>query len=645
MEQHTDRERKLYDILRKYWGYDAFRGCQLDVINSVLDGKDTLALMPTGAGKSATYQIPGLVKDGVCIVITPLIALMKDQVDSLRRRGISAVAIHSGQSTRHIDLTLDNCVYGDVKFLFVSPERVASDTFMIRLGRMKVSLIAVDEAHCISQWGYDFRPSYLRISQIRDVVPNVPVLALTASATGEVAEDVMQKLRFGEKIMIRSDFSRPNLSYTVRHTDDKKGQLMRVLTSVAGSGIVYMRSREGVERLAAELLDEGVSASYYHAGLPYTERNARQQDWTTGRTRVIVATTAFGMGIDKPDVRFVVHYDVCDSLEEYYQEAGRAGRDGRRSYAVMLVGSDEKGRVAKRLENEFPAIDKIKDIYNKIHNYLQVGVGEGKHYSFAFNLYDFCARNKMWAGTVMNAVKILQQNGYMVFTAEEENPARIMFCVSRDDLYSLRVSRDDLDHIIRTLLRLYTGVFTDYRPIDTQELAIYTGYTEERVKELLKTLWQLRVIRYIPKNHSPMLFLMENRLPEKDIYISPQTYAMRKEMAARRIETIVEYIENEEECRSLFIQEYFGQDDAVPCGVCDNCIERRRREKAAAGDADKYENLSGKILKAVSDGGLPVNELVAKIEANPQIVIEALDKLAHSGKISISASGIITIKR
>ena len=506
MNGKTITEEQLLEALRRYWGYGSLRGTQSRTIRCVLEGRDTLSLMPTGGGKSLTYQLPGLLMEGLCVVVTPLVALMKDQVDSLRRRGIPAVAIHSGMSPRNIDITLDNCVYGDIKFLYVSPERVAGELFAARLAKMNVNLIAVDEAHCISQWGYDFRPAYLRIARMRDILPAVPVLALTASATEPVAQDIMEKLTFREPNVVRSDYARPNLSFSVRHTDDRKGQLLRVIGNVPGSGIVYVRTRDAAELLAAELKEEGIAAEYYHAGLPHGERTLRQNEWTAGKTRVMVATNAFGMGIDKPDVRFVVHYGLCASLEEYYQEAGRAGRDGRRSYAVLIVASDDRERLTRRFSSEFPTIAQIKDIYVRLMNYLGVAIGEGKFCSMAVNLYDFCARNRLFMGTVQNALKILQQNGYLVFTDDEENPARLMFCVSRDDLYSLRVEREDLDNILRTILRLYTGVFTGLRPVDVQEMAIYTGYTEERVMELLKTLWRLHVIRFVPKNRSPMVF-------------------------------------------------------------------------------------------------------------------------------------------
>lgn len=627
----------MLGTLKKYWGYDSFRGTQAETIRSVMSGSDTLALMPTGAGKSLTYQIPGLVSEGVCIVVTPLIALMKDQVDSLRKKGISAASIHSGMSTRNIDITLDNCVYGDVKFLYIAPERLSGETFMVRLSRMKVSLFAVDEAHCISQWGYDFRPSYLKISRAREVHPSVPVLALTASATGRVAEDIMEKLAFAKPNIIRSDFSRPNLSFSVRRTDDKKEQLLRVVGNVPGTGIVYMRTREGAELLARELQEAGVSAEYYHAGLPHAERSLRQNDWVSGKNRVMVATTAFGMGIDKSDVRFVVHYDMCSSPEEYYQEAGRAGRDGKRSYALLLLSSDEKDRHLKRFESEFPPVEQVKDIYDKLCNYLQVAIGEGKHYSCAFNMYEFCSRYRLFRGSVHNALKLLQQNGYLVYTEEEENPARLMFCVSRDDLYSTRVQRDDLDHILRTILRLYTGVFHDFRPIDIQEIAIYTGYTEDKVKELLKTLWQLHIIRYIPRNRSPMIFFTDDRAPARDIYISPQTYKLRKEMALERLGVMFDYAGNDTECRSVLLQRYFGQADAVPCGVCDVCLENKKAGRTGT-------PLRQEIVSTLAHSPVTVKDIVSGFKADPKDVLAALDDLAAEGILATGSDGTVRLK-
>ena len=386
----------------------------------------------------------------------------------------------------------------------------------------------------------------------------------------------MRHLKFAEPHILRSSFARPNLSYSVRHTDDKNGQLLRLVRNVAGTGIVYMRTREGTEQIAELLREEGITAAAYHGGLGHAERAQRQEEWISGKVRVMVATNAFGMGIDKPDVRFVVHYALCDSLESYYQEAGRAGRDGARAYALLLVASDDSERIARRFEQEFPPLDRVKEIYERVCSYLRIGIGDGGGCSYLFNLHDFCARERLWSGTVQSALRLLQQNGYLTLTDAQDNPARIMFCISRDELYKLRIRRDDLDPFIRTLLRLYNGVFTEFRPIDEGELATWSGYTVDRVRELLKLLWQLRVIRYIPSNRSPILYLNEERLPRADLYIAPETYRRRQELMRERFERMIAYTDNEQECRSVVLERYFGADDATPCGVCDLCLARKR---------------------------------------------------------------------
>ena len=630
---------KIFEVLKRYWGFTEFRPVQERIIRSAMAGRDTLALMPTGGGKSLTYQVPGLAQPGLCIVVTPLIALMKDQVDRLRARRIPAVAIHSGLSPRQIDIALDNCVYGDVKFLYVAPERLATEAFRLRVERMKVSLLAVDEAHCISQWGYDFRPSYLRIAELREKLPGVPVLALTASATKLVAEDIMRHLRFAEPHILRSSFARPNLSYSVRRTDDKNGQLLRLVQNVPGSGIVYVRTREGTEQVADMLRRQGVTAAAYHGGMGHAERSLRQEEWVAGRTRVMVATNAFGMGIDKPDVRFVAHYAMCDSLESYYQEAGRAGRDGVRSYALLLTSPDDGGRIIKRFEQEFPPLEKIKDIYEKVCSYLQIGIGDGEQASFVFNIHDFCAKFRLFGGKVASALKLLQQNGYLTLTDEMRNPARILFCISRDDLYKLRVVRNDLDHFIRTVLRLYDGVFTDFRPIDEQEIAAASGYKVEHVKELFKRLWQMRVIRYIPANQAPMLFFDCERLPAADLYIAPETYRRRQELAEERFSHMIAYAANETECRSTVLERYFGAADPAPCGVCDICLAARKRAKSAEAPLDE------EILRQLDAEPLAVKELAARFRCDAERVLEAVERLQHAGKISTAESGKLAINR
>lgn len=635
--QNRNMEELLRSTLEKYWGYKEFRPGQEQIIHSIMSGHDTLALMPTGGGKSLTYQVPTLAQEGLCIIITPLIALMKDQVDRLKKLGIAATAVHSGMSFTQIDIALDNCVYGDVRFLYVAPERLATEAFRLRVQRMKVTLLAVDEAHCISQWGYDFRPSYLRIAEIRKLIPDVPVLALTASATDLVADDIMKHLQFEKKNIIRSSFARPNLSYAVRHTDDKNEQLMRVINNVAGSGIVYMRSREGCEQLAETLRIEGISASYYHAGLPHTERNMRQEEWTSGKTRIMVATNAFGMGIDKADVRVVVHYTMSDSLESYYQEAGRAGRDGKRSYAVLLVASDDKSKITKRFEQEFPTLEMIKSVYEKVCDFVQLAIGDGLYASFTFNIHEFCRRERLYIGTVKAVMELLEQNNYLTLTEEMENPARVMFCVSRDDLYKIRVDRNDLDHIIRTILRLYNGIFTEFRSIDELQIAAISGYTVQHVKELLKRMWQMRIIRYIPSNSSPMLFFNEERLPTKDLYIAPETYHHRKRLMEERFENMLNYASNQTVCRSVVIQRYFGDAEATPCGVCDVCLEQRRRRK------NDQKSLSDTILHILTKEPLTARELCREIKAEPKLIASVVEQLQQDGKISASIGGKLII--
>ena len=613
-------------------------------------GRDTLALMPTGGGKSLTYQVPTLARAGLCIVITPLIALMKDQVDRLRQMGISATAIHSGMSYTQIDIALDNCVYGDMKFLYIAPERLATEAFRLRVQRMKVSLLAVDEAHCISQWGYDFRPSYLRIAELRQLLPEVPILALTASATQLVSDDIMKRLGFSQPNIIRSSFSRPNLSYSVRYTDDKDEQLLRVIHNVAGSGIVYMQSREGCEQLAEKLRLQGIKASYYHAGLPHAERGIRQDEWTSDKVRVMVATNAFGMGIDKADVRFVVHYAMCDSLENYYQEAGRAGRDGKRSYALLLAASNDEQKIAKRFESEFPPLEEIKSIYEKICSYLQVAIGDGLYNSYVFNMQEFCQREHIFNGKVRSALKLLSQNGYMTLIEEMENPAKVLFVVTRDDLYKIRIDRQDLDHIIRTILRRYNGIFTEFKAIDERELATLTGYTVEKVKELLKRMWQMRIIRYIPANTSPMIFFDEERLPTKDVYISPDTYLHRKRLISERFCSMVDYANNNLECRSVLLQRHFGDNEAQPCGICDICLaERRRKKQEAANKNAEGENIdinsqvTVKILSLINQSPLSAREVMREVGGEPQFIGKIIDELKAEGKIYLSNEGKLVI--
>ncbi len=629
------------EILQKYWGYTEFRSSQSEIIDSVLSGKDTLALMPTGGGKSITYQIPALMRDGVCIVISPLIALIKDQVDALLRRGISAVAVHSGLSKREIDRLLDNCIYGDVKFLYLSPERVETDLFLLRLQKMNVALVAVDEAHCISQWGYDFRPSYLNISKIRDHAPNVPILALSASATDGVALDIMNQLSFNSPHIIRTDFSRPNLSYVVRHDDNKQLQIESVLRSVEGSGIIYVRTRDESRELCEWLTREGVSATYYNGGVPHAERMVRQEEWIKGECRVMVATNAFGMGIDKPDVRLVIHYMMSDCLESYYQEAGRAGRDGVRSYATLLVAPEDSERIGQSIEMEFPSLESVKEIYDKICSSLMVAYGEGEGRSFSFDAREFCIREKIFTATLQKAVKILQMNGYLNLTEELKLPSQLIFMVSRDDLYRVRINHPQLDSIIHIILRTYDGVFVDFQNIDEVYLSTISGYTLERVKELLAMLWRMRVIKYIPSNKSALMQLTQARVPIKDIYISPKSYKYRKELYVKRFEAMVGYANEDSKCRSQMMIEYFGVEHSDECGVCDNCLARRQNGRSKQERASEQKVLQQRVMELLALKPWHVSDLQQELRTNSEILSLVVEKLICDEVATHDSSGML----
>ena len=621
-------EQKLLDTLREHWGYDSFRPLQREAMESILAGRDTLVLMPTGGGKSIIYQLPTLVREGLCIVVTPLIALMKDQVDALRRRGIPAVAVHSGLSARQIDIALDNCIYGDVKFLYVAPERLSSEVFRLRVDRMNISLLAVDEAHCISQWGYDFRPAYLRIAELRRLIPDTPIIALTASATPRVAKDIMDQLHFAEPNILQTSFLRPNLSYSVRETEDKEGQMMRIVHNVPGSGIVYVRKRETAEKLAQYLIEQGESASFYHGGLPNAERSIRQDEWVSGKSRIMVATNAFGMGIDKRDVRFVIHYTMSDSLESYYQEAGRAGRDGKRSYAVILKSATDNERILSIFDNEFPELSLIRTVYHELCSFLGVAIGDGKESSYVFNIYKFSHHIKLPVTIVHNIIKLLQLNGYMTLVEESDNPARIMFMVSRDDLYQIRHSAKE-EEIILAILRLYPGIFNEFRPINEMEIASMSKQSHTEVHELLKKLWRSNTIRYIPTNHDPLIFLDEERLPARDVYIAPSTYSHRKNLMLERFNHLLDYTNEECECRSRVIEKYFCDTMSEPCGICDNCLARKRKAKGQSNNL-----FEGQICELLQQQPMSVKELIAKIKGNEQTILDAIRNLTEQGRIT-----------
>ena len=563
------------EILREYFGYESFRSIQEDIIRSIGSGRDTLGLMPTGGGKSITFQVPALAKEGVCIVITPLIALMKDQVSKLRERGIKATAIYSGMSRDSIITALDNCILGGYKFLYVSPERLSSDIFLIKLRRMQVSFITVDESHCISQWGYDFRPSYLAIADIRKQLPHIPILALTATATPEVVKDIQQRLLFREENVFRMSFERKNLNYIVRPTENKDNEMLHILQRVEGTAIVYVHNRDRTREIANLLNTYGISASHYHAGLDTRDKDKRQQLWTQGTTRVMVATNAFGMGIDKADVRLVIHYEMPDSPEAYYQEAGRAGRDGHTAYAVLLYAPDDKRRLSRRVSDNFPEKEFIVNVYERLGYYYQMAVGDGEGCRYDFNLGEFCQAYHLPLTQTESALRLLTQAGYIRYEEEEEHTSRLRFTITRDELYSRYDISETSDQVIRNLLRLYSGVFSDYVFISEKDISEASGIDLEPLYESLLGLSRARVIHYIPRRTCPSVTFAHKRISTEKVVIPPTVYEERKAKYAVRIEAMKEYVLAENECRSLMLLRYFGEHSAQPCRQCDNCRQRR----------------------------------------------------------------------
>lgn len=628
---------RFEQILKQYWGYTNFRSIQRDIIESVYNGTDTLALMPTGGGKSITFQVPALAKEGVCLVVTPLIALMKDQVENLKKKGIRATAIHSGLSSHEIDIELDNCAYGDIKFLYLSPERLSTNLFRERLRKIKVNLVAIDESHCISQWGYDFRPSYLKIAELRELLPiDVPFLALTATATPEVVEDIQQKLGFRNGKVFRMSFARDNLVYLVRDVEDKTKHLFKIVNSIPGSGIVYVRSRDKTKEIALMLRKEGVSADFYHAGLTMEIRNAKQTEWQTGKTRVIVATNAFGMGIDKPDVRFVVHIDLPDSPEAYFQEAGRAGRDQKLAYAVLLFNSSDTLKIEQRLESNFPPIEEIKRTYQALGSYLNVALGAGKGEVYDFNLMDFCSVYRLNSAKAYNSLKILEREGYIELTDELDNPSRLMFLVDKQELYKYQVAHAEMDRFIKVILRNFTGVFSQYVRIDEAYLSRLAAMPTDKIMEHLKTLSRHKVINYIPKKRTPLIIMTEERLDEKNLRINPDSYKMLRDRFAGRIDSLIAYAQNQTKCRSQILSEYFGEKDSYRCGKCDVCTQRNEL------DMSKYEfDMILDVIKDSTQNPSPEEKLIDNIKRNPDRVIRVIKFLLDNGKLVRDENGML----
>lgn len=607
-------------ILKQYWGYDHFRGIQEDIIRSVGEGKDTLGLMPTGGGKSITFQVPALAQEGLCLVITPLIALMKDQVRNLRERGIKATAVYSGMTREEILIALENCIFGNYKFLYISPERLGTEIFQIKLRSMHVSLITVDESHCISQWGYDFRPAYLKIAEIRQLLPGVPVIALTATATPEVVKDIQERLQFRQENVFRMSFERKNLAYIVRHTEDKEGEMLHILQRVNGSSIVYTRNRKKTKEIAQLLNRNHITATFYHAGLSDETKDLRQKAWLKGEYRVMVATNAFGMGIDKPDVRLVIHADVPDSPEAYFQEAGRAGRDGMKAYAVLLFCPRDKITLKQRISDTFPEKDYIRKVYEDINFYYQMAMGDGLGCTFAFNLDEFCHNFKHFPVQTDSALKILTRAGYLEYTDEQDNASRIMFTITKEELYRIHEQNADTEKLLRILLRTYTGLFTDYAYINEELLSKRSGLSRPQIYETLLFLTRQHILHYIPGKKAPYIIYIRERQETDRIYLSKEVYEERKESYRRRIEAMIEYAESENNCRSRMLLHYFGEKNEHNCGQCDVCLQHHHSGLKQS----QFDEISRQILALLKTSPFPPQELKAQIQAPEEQVSKVI---------------------
>ena len=625
-------------ILKQYWGYDSFRGIQEDIIRSIGQGRDTLGLMPTGGGKSVTFQVPALAQEGMCLVITPLIALMKDQVQNLKRRGIKALAVYSGMSRQDIIATLENAIFGNYKFLYISPERLDTDIFRIKLAKMKISLITVDESHCISQWGYDFRPAYLKIAEVRRLLPGVPVLALTATATPEVVKDIQQRLEFREENVFRMSFERTNLAYVVRRTENKAAELLHILQRMPGSAILYVRNRRRTKEVTEWLQQQGITADFYHAGLDDAVKDIRQQRWQKGESRVMVATNAFGMGIDKPDVRLVIHLDLPDSIEAYFQEAGRAGRDGQKAYAIILHSKADSTTLRKRIPDNFPEKDYIRDVYEHLQYYYEMAMGDGRGCVREFDIEDFCRKFKYFPVPVDSALKILTQAGYLEYTDERDNASRLLFTVRREELYRLRELGDDTDRLIQAALRSYTGLFTDYAFISEDTLAVRAGLTHRQVYELLKELSRRRIVSYIPHKKTPYIIYTRERVESERLNIPPAVYEERKVRYEQRIKAMLDYVANDTACRSRMLLHYFGEQNEHDCGQCDTCIELRKQTEA------RTAGLSERIRQCLDSQPLTPADLAAQIPVEKDLLTDTLHQMMDNKQI-FTHNGMLQIRK
>lgn len=632
---------KYQEILKQYWGYDSFRDLQEEIITSIGEGKDTLGLMPTGGGKSITFQVPALAQEGICIVITPLIALMKDQVQNLRKREIKALAIYSGMTRQEILTALENCIFGNYKFLYISPERLDTEIFRTKLRSMKVSMITVDESHCISQWGYDFRPAYLKIAEIRELLPEVPVLALTATATPEVVTDIQARLKFREGNVFRMSFERKNLAYIVRKTDNKTKELLYILQRISGSAIIYVRNRRRTKEITELLMNEGITADFYHAGLDNAVKDLRQKRWQSGEVRVMVATNAFGMGIDKPDVRIVLHLDLPDSPEAYFQEAGRAGRDGEKAYAVILYSKSDKTTLHKRVVDTFPDKEYILNVYEHLQYYYQMAMGDGFQCIREFNLEEFCRKFKYFPVPVDSALKILTQAGYLEYTDEQDNSSRILFTIRRDELYKLREMGKEAEALIQSILRSYTGVFTDYAYISEESLAVRTGLTRQQIYNILVTLTKRRIVDYIPRKKTPYIIYTRERLELRFLHIPPSVYEERKARYEARIKAMEEYVTTENICRSRMLLRYFGEKNEHNCGQCDVCLSKRATNDLSE---ESYEEVKRQILDLLSHSPLTPAETADQIKAEKEDIGQVIRYLLDEGELKMQ-DGMLYISK
>ena len=630
----------IHEILEKHWGYKSFRPMQEEIINSILEGKDTLALLPTGGGKSICFQVPALAKEGICIVVSPLIALMKDQVDSLVNKGIRAIAITPAMHKREIDIALDNCVHGPIKFLYLSPERLESEIVRVRLQKMNVNLVAIDESHCISQWGYDFRPSYLKIETLRDLLPGIPVLALTATATTKVVKDIQEKLRFKKPNVLQKSFERKNLSYVVIQEEDKLTRLVKIAHNLKGVGIVYVRNRKKTQDIANYLRSNNIAADFYHAGLDAKTRDLKQSAWMQNKTRVIVCTNAFGMGIDKPDVRFVVHIDLPDSLEAYFQEAGRAGRDEQSAYSILLYNKGDKIELERNVVTSFPNIEEIKQTYQALANFYQIPTGSGLGAIFNFDIVTFCDTYKLQALTVFNSLKFLEKEGYISTSDALHQPSRIKFELNREELYKFQVTSPTFDIFIKLLLRSHSGLFDSFVKINEFDLAKKMNSTRDEIVNKINYLQQNKLLSYAPQTELPQLTFEQERIDVKNLTIAKENLVLLKQNAVERMEAILHYAGSNHKCRSQILLAYFGETNTYRCNQCDVCLEENKRTL----HTDEFESISRQIKELLAVHPMPLVNLVNSVtEGNEDKRIRTIQWLIDNNQLKYNNENMLTI--